>query len=190
MPTTDKKLVRMLRQSPDYYRESKVVEKILGTTADELAAVQANNDDIIAQLDINTATWGLDIYEKTYRIPYEPGKPYNQRRERIMSKRRGLGTVNKVLLAAVIASYTGGTVEITNNSAAYTFTIKFVDLFGIPENMADVFNAIDDIKPAHLAVEYLYKWLIWNDLDSRALDFAGLDSRALTWAVFETGGWV
>lgn len=164
MTTKANKLARMFRQSPDYYRESLVMAQIWGTIAEELAARETDNDEIMLQLNVQTATWGLDIYEKTLDIPTDLSKPYQQRRERILSKMRGPGLVNLAKIKEVAESYYGGEVELTNSPTTYQFTLKFVSSYGIPENVEDLQAAIDDIKPAHLEVLYAYSYILIKDI--------------------------
>lgn len=164
MPTAGNKKSRMFRQAPDYYRESLVMSEIWGTIAEDLALAGANDDDIILQLDIETATWGLDIWEKTLGLSTFADKPLSQRRERIKSKLRGHGTVNADLLKAVAESYDGGTIEVINSWATYQVTLKFISTLGTPANVADLQAAIDDIKPAHLEILWSYRYLRINEV--------------------------
>lgn len=164
MSTAGNKQDRMFRQSPDYYRESLVMAAIFGTVAEELAAAGADNDDIETQLNISTATWGLDIWEKTLDLVPYPDKPYSQRRERIISKLRGHGVVNRAFLETVAESYYGGDIDVINSAATYEFTVKFISEIGVPENLDDIKEAIEDVKPAHLAIIWAFRYLLIKDV--------------------------
>lgn len=179
MSTAGNKQDRMFRQSPDYYRESLVMAAIFGTVAEELAAAGADNDDIETQLNISTATWGLDIWEKTLDLVPYPDKPYSQRRERIISKLRGHGIVNKAYLEDVAESYYGGDIDITNSAATYEFTVSFISTFGVPENLDDIKAAIEDVKPAHLAVLWAFRYLLIRDVHE-VMTLSEMETHVLT----------
>ena len=54
----------------------------------------------------------------------------------------------------------------TDDNANSRFVIRFVGTLGIPGNMADLKLTIEEIKPAHLAVEYEYIYNTWSDISA------------------------
>ena len=65
----------------------------------------------------------------------------------------------------VASSYSNGEVEVIEDAAHYRFVIRFVGILGIPGNMADLKLTIEEIKPAHLVVEYEYIYNVWSDVE-------------------------
>lgn len=146
---------------------------------------------IIDQIFVETASdWGLDRWEQELDLISYAGKPDDQRRSRIMSKMRGVGNVTINLIKSVAEAYDGGLVDVSAQPVSYQFTIQFIDTRGVPPNINDLMAAIEDIKPAHLAVVYEYRYLIWNELDVREMTWNELDTLNLTWDEYETGGWL
>ena len=95
---------------PGFYglcRETKAIEDAL---EEGISGAQAARDDCFLQLDLNTATWGLDYWEDAYGIPREAGKDYAYRRTRILSKMRGSGTTTAALIQNVAESFINGQV--------------------------------------------------------------------------------
>lgn len=193
----------MLGYLPPYYDASKVMRAILQAQGSELDKFRYALDDILAQFFVETATWGLDTWERELGIPKIAGKPDAERRSNIIAKLRGIGTVTIATIKNVAESFFGGRVEVTDRQTAYTydvyrdipndpytFTIFFADIYGVPPNIDDLKRVIEEIKPAHLAVVYKYNYLIWATLDNQALTWDALDLKALSWAEFETGGWL
>ena len=76
-----------------------------------------------------------------------------------------LGTTTKEMVKNVASSYSNGEVEVIEDTAHYRFVIRFVGMLGIPGNMADLKLTIEEIKPAHLVVEYEYIYNIWRDVE-------------------------
>lgn len=42
--------------------------------------------------------------------------------------------------------------------------MKFTSKTGVPYNIADILAMIEEIKPAHLAVEYIFTYRLWQDI--------------------------
>jgi hypothetical protein len=102
-----------------------------------------------------------------------------------LSKLRGIGTVTVSLIKSVAEAYDGGAVEVTLQPEAYTFTIKFVDTRGIPPNLDDLKAVIEEIKPAHLAVEYAFTYTQWGELKQTTWD----NLNNFTWGEVMTRSW-
>ena len=75
--------MNLITRLPDYYQECPPVaelERVLGEEAGKLAA---SREDVLAQLWIDTATWGLDLWEQWCGLPTDRSRPYSYRRGRI-----------------------------------------------------------------------------------------------------------
>ena len=176
---------------PTYERTSQVIISILSPAAAEVDQLRTSIEDALKQFYVETATeWGLNLWEQMLDLKSYAGKPLDQRRSRIISKLRGMGTVTVSLIKNVAESYTYGSVQVTEHPAQYSFAIKFIDERGIPANLNDLKAAIEEIKPAHLAVTYEFSYLTWDELDAENITWDQLDAKNLTWDEFETGGWL
>ena len=141
---------------PELYAVSPETADLQSAFGQEIAAVQAERDDFMLQLNVDTATWGLSLWEALYGIAPDAGKSYEYRRTRIVSKMRGAGTTTATLIQNVAESFSNGDVEITELPKQHRFNVQFVGTLGIPPNMDDLTDAIEQIKPAHLAYSYIY----------------------------------
>lgn len=175
---------------PPYLLTAKEYSSVIESEGTEFEQIRSNIDSILEQFFVPTATWGLDQWEEFLDLESYAGKPVDQRRSRIASKMRGIGTVTVKMMKNVAEAYDGGTVEVTEQAPLYQFTVKFIDTRGIPPNLDDLKTAIEEIKPAHLAVKYKFRYLIWDELDSQQLTWDELDALQVTWDEFETGGWI
>ena len=135
-------------------------EAILTVTQGEITTLEENYLDVKKQFHINTATWGLRLWEEKYGIEYNPSVSYEQRREIVKAKRRGQGAVSKARIKNSAESFSGGEVEVIEHGDDYYFTIKFVGTKGIPANMQAFCNMLNDIKPAHMDYEFEYTYNI------------------------------
>lgn len=141
----------------------KLAEAIFQTTEYELFA--------------KTADRWLPLWETAYGLPVDPQKPISFRRSRLMSKIRGAGTTTAEMIEQVVASFANSDCEVIEHPEDYRFDIKFIGTIGIPPNMDDVRAAIEEIKPAHLAYQFIYLFRTWGDIKGQT--WGGLVSQ--TW---------
>jgi hypothetical protein len=113
-------------------------------------------DDLKAQLYVDTATWGLALWEDYLGIKAMSGQSEIARREVIKSKLRSAGTTTVALIKNVSEAYANGEVDVTEDNPNYRFIVTFVSTRGQPPNLDQLKDAIEEIKPAHLAVEYVF----------------------------------
>lgn len=181
---------RLIDLLPGLHAASPETVDLQGAFGQEITAVQAARDDFMLQLNMDTATWGLSLWEALYGIEPDVSKSYAYRRTRIKSKMRGAGTTTAALIQNVAESFSNGAVEIIETPVEYRFDVKFVGSLGIPPNMDDLSAAIEQIKPAHLAYAYIFVYMVWAVLDAQGLTFSALDALNLDWNTLERGDWI
>ncbi|WMM23663.1 DUF2313 domain-containing protein [Tissierella sp. MB52-C2] len=138
---------RLLEYLPIYERSSIVFQEILNSEQMEFDRLGLNIEDLERQFFIDTATWGLAIYEKELKLPIRPKKTLEERRSLIKSRMRGMGKVDLAMIKSIIEAYTRSTADIIFDGR---INIKFTNEGTITLNISDMFNAIEEIKPAHL----------------------------------------
>jgi len=175
----------MLSFLPDYYATSRVMSGNMDAQGGELDRLWQALDGTLEQYFVSTATWGLELWERELGIAVDETKPEGQRRSVILSKLRGIGTVTVKMIENVAQAYDGGTVKVTMHPETYTFTVKFVDTRGIPPNLDDLKAVIEDIKPAHLAVEYAFTYTQWDELKQTTWG----NLKNFTWGEVMTRSW-
>ncbi len=119
----------------------------------------------------------LPLWEAAYGIPSDEGKSLADRRSRLLSKLRGAGTTTPEQIRQAVSAFANSDCEIIERAADYAFDIRFVGVYGIPPNIADVKAAVEEIKPAHLAYQLLYVFHCWQDY------------AAQTWSSASTKTW-
>ena len=170
---------------PDFYSESPEVISIQQAIQAQAAALRTARDELIAQLNVPSATWGLGIWEKSLAITSKVEDTQTYRRTRVISKLRGAGTTTAAMIKNVAESFSNGEVSLTEYPEESRFTVMFIGTLGIPPNMDDLTAAIDEIKPAHLAYSYIFTFMTWAMFDSYNHTWAEWDVLDLTWDEFE-----
>lgn len=157
-------------------KEFKVINSILD---DELALLNFTIKDIRDQYYIDTATWGLILWEKRFNVKSDLSKSYEERREIIKAKKRGYGTVTKKLIKDTAEAFSGGEVNIIEHPESYSFTVQFVGIKGIPRNLGAFKDMLDTIKPAHLSYDLKFTYTVWNFIKDKNLTWDNKDNK--TW---------
>lgn len=142
---------RLLNYLPWYERESEVFKEILRAEEIEFDKLELDLEDINKQFFVDTATWGLAIYEKELGLPIRPNKSLEERRSIIKAKWRGMGKVDAEMIKAIVKAFTGYEVEVGFNGR---IIIDFGDANYINVSIKDMINAIEETKPAHLAYNF------------------------------------
>lgn len=157
---------------PTYYDESPEANAIMRANATESEFKRAQADDLLNQLFVATATWGLDYWDRILGIDPAPRMIVGKRRERILVKLRGSAPATITNLTKILNVYAqNNDAFIVDLPSEYRFEgyIPTGDNFTL--DIAEVYRAINEVKPAHL--EFLLNALIGSviTLVSRVYSF-------------------
>lgn len=150
--------MNLIDMLPSFYHNSDFVKSYMSSQSVEHNFIKESIDDLVNNLYVDTATWGLDYFEEELGLEIDKSKTYKERRERIKAKKRGNGTTTIKMLKDTALAFECGEVEVAEMYNDYIFKLKFISQKGRPKNLDDFKNAIDEIKPAHLAyiLEFMY----------------------------------
>lgn len=152
---------------PQFWDKSAEVLAIQKGMEQAVADAWAARDGLMDQLNVKKATWGLEHWERSLGLSTDVGQPVEYRRTRVMSKLRGQGTTTVVMIKNVAESFSNGQVEVVEHAGEYRFDVKFTGTIGVPPNMADLSAAIEEIKPAHLAYDYVIIFRTWGQVAAK-----------------------
>lgn len=150
---------------PRYYDDIAEAQAVLNAYAVELEKLNDDIADVLAQFYVDTATWGLAKWEKMLGIPTDETKPLDQRRSLIKSKLRMLGTVTVSVIKNVAESFQYGEVDISEDPKNYTINVKFIVRHSIPPNLQDIKDALRDLIPAHLVINYSFNAVVVSNIN-------------------------
>ena len=120
-------------------------------------------EDLKSQFFIDTATWGLDNWEKMLSMPTNTFD-YQTRRENIKARIRSKGTTTIKALKNICEAYSNGEVNIIVNHSDNSFTIDFIGSIGIPKAFAELDKVIEEVKPCHLEHKYRFNFNTHSDI--------------------------
>lgn len=126
--------------------------------------------DLLRQLDLDRATWGLKLYERDYGIDSQATDTLDERRGRIRAKMRGAQTVTADMVQNICASYIDGDNIVTEYPRDSKISIQFCGPFGVPTNIPSLTAALLEVMPAHVVFDYLYRYLLVREVQTMTLD--------------------
>lgn len=179
---------QLLDYVPPYYAELLESSEILSAENAEIARLNANINDLLAQFNVATATWGLREWERIVGVKTDTSKTLGERRSVVIAKLRGAGVVTKAHVENVAESFRGGDVEVIEKYAEYTVVIKFVSDYGVPTNIDDLTDILREIIPAHLAIEYEFKFVTYNMLKGAYATYDDVLATGRSYTEIRDGG--
>ncbi len=150
----------LIERLPDHYQRSapaRELQRVVGLPMDRL---WADREDLLDQLWVDTATWGLSWWETWCGIPVDRSAGYELRRSRVKAKLRGRGTTTVELIQATAGAYVDAQIHVEETPGEHRFTVVFSDIRSQPPELSELTGSINEIKPAHLDYDYLfvYDW--------------------------------
>lgn len=150
----EKYYVDLTKYVPDYLLELSEMSAIYRAQSRELARFNYEIQDVLNQLNIDTATWGLRFYEIKYGIEYNPGLTNKERREIIKAAKRGRGTSDTYMIKNTAEAFSKCEADIDRHDSDYYFNILLTSYNGFPKSINYLYKIIDEISPAHLGKNY------------------------------------
>ena len=149
---------------PGYYRQSKVMNDLAQSIENEFERLKAETTLTENQFFVILSDRDIKNHEEDVGLVADTSADIETRRGRVLSKLRGTGTVTKTMMKNVAASFVNGDIEIIEYPSEYCFAVKFTSKTGVPYNIVDIQAMIEEIKPAHLAVECIFTYRLWQDI--------------------------
>ena len=154
--------MQLVRNLPQQYREDPWVlalaDAILGVLEDQ----DAQSVSIREQLSLDTITWALEIEEALAGIVPPADATLENRRSTLKAKLRSSGKVTIELIQAVADAWRNGEVEVSFTGGK--IRLQFVGAYGVPVDLDALKAAVRLVIPAHLAAEYVIKYLLIRDI--------------------------
>lgn len=123
----------------------------------------------------------LLAYEKEAGITPLEGQSESGRRSSVEAKWKSSGKVDVAMLQAVADSWKNGRVDV--DFVENKIRITFSDEYGLPADRKGLEIALDDVKPAHLPIIYLIRYLMLTDIE--AMTLTELETHKLSDFAFE-----
>lgn len=157
----------MLASLPTAYRKDAWVIALLSAIAGVDSAQRADADETAQQMFLDSMTWALAIEERIAGITPAAGATLEERRSVLQAKwRSATGKCDVDLIQRVCDSWQNGEVDV--DFADGEIVLRFVGAYGVPDAdaLAALQSAVQEVIPAHLAVKYLYRYLLVREVSA------------------------
>ena len=139
------------------YEESiygKWLLQAIGVVLDEL---NTWINEYCLQIVPQSATWGLEYYEKEYKIPVDLNASINSRRNAVILKMQTRLPMNPVRFEKITSQAAGVSCRVVENTAKNTFEIWLSAIGQESINIELLKQVIAKAKPTHLLCEIKYE---------------------------------
>lgn len=172
-------------QVPAYHYISEQSRALIDMLEDASLEAKAALEDVMAQFFVDTATWGLALWEQQVGIESDNALPLATRRAAIRQKLVASGNTTSEMIRGLAETLTGyeAKVEVNDN---YSFSLSFWgeknQLAAI--DVAELKAVVEQIKPAHL--RFVISGITWADLESVNMTWKYFEDNPTTWAQLES----
>ena len=152
----------LINKLPSFY-DNNITKPIQDSLSVETNSINNKVDNILNQFFVDSATFGLDYWERMLGIS-KNSFDIDTRRENIKAKMRSRGTTTISVIKNICEAYSNGVVEINVNHSDYSFEISFISTIGVPLSFEEMDRVVNEIKPCHLAHSYKFNYNTHSDI--------------------------
>ena len=170
---------------PGYHLACAQSRALIETLADASLDAKAALEDVMDQFFVETATWGLDLWEQQVGIETNHSLSQADRRAAIKQSLVANGNTTAEMVRQLAEAITGYEARVIVNQD-YSFSLEFL---GEKNELADIDveglrSVVEQIKPAHL--RFVISGVTWGDIESVGLIWQYFETNKMTWAEFES----
>lgn len=152
---------------PDYYREVDEMDAILETEGTEFEEYEVERDRTQDNLYIDTSDdEGLSRWEAIFSIIPPVGSTLSERASVIKQFLRGVEKLSGTSIQNIALAYTNGDTEVSFDGVNSVIIVEFTNIVGIPSNVDALEAYLNERKPAHIGINYIF---LFNTHDVLAL---------------------
>lgn len=138
---------------PERLRKIPELMAVIGAEEPEAKAAYDAAVDFLAQLNVDTATWGLDLWEFEYGIQTDLTKPLDARRTALKAKMRGAATTTAAQIRRIVNAYTGNdSCEVTEYPREYLVGVSYTLDLDKQDRVEACRASLREALPAHLGL--------------------------------------
>lgn len=139
---------RMISYLPPYLRDSKVMMGIFTAQGQEIDKLYDALNQVLSQFFVSTATLGLRYWEEQLGLPVNTDAPVEERRHRVLAKRRGTSQPLIIILRAIEPA-----LEIRFGRGIIPFVLP-IGTNTDEYDFGPLVPTLEIYKPAHLAYSF------------------------------------
>ena len=154
---------KLIKYLPNYYQKSEITKKYYEVISEEIVNLNALCEDVRSQLHIETATWGLVIWERVFGLTTDTTDTYENRRGRVIVRMNGFETTTVNHLKTMCELFVERA-DIIEHNNEYRIEVVLNDSKGFKNSLDALYETIEEIKPAHLGLDYTLATTVKQDI--------------------------
>jgi hypothetical protein len=162
---------KLKEQVPDFVANIPIMDNIYNAQANKLEEIKSINEDVFNQLFVETATWGLELWERFCGLLVRNDLDYLTRRAKIRAHLASYRSVSKSVIKEIAKDFGFRDVEIIEDYAPYVVKLIFDNSDESKINVTDLIQTLRDMCPAHLDLIYLFVYKSWKDIHDKNMTF-------------------
>lgn len=159
---------------------NKMVSKAFEVQQPQIDNLSSNIEELTDQGFIETSSWSLPLWEEEFGVKSKVDDTLENRRNRVLAKKRGIGTTTVPTVENICNSFLDKT-TVTEHSANYYFDLLLESYSGFHNYLEDLIEIIEEIKPAHLGVNYHLMATTQSNLYIASTGFSGEIINVYPW---------
>jgi hypothetical protein len=138
---------------PTIYQGNATMEELQSILTGKALTMIDSQKKTVDECFVGTASDTLKRYEDIFDIKTDVSKSLAERRARIKSKMRARGVTTVEVIRKVAASFANdqADVQIIEHNPECRFVVQYIETLGRPPDYRGLAEAVEEIKPAHLA---------------------------------------
>lgn len=165
------------------YKNDELIKQLMMACGLSLDEFTITRDDLVAQYDMDSMTWGIALWEKLLNIKTDANKPIQDRRSQIEARWKSDGKSDITLIQEICNGWLNGEVLVTFIGGKVK--LDFKSILGIPSDLQGLLNSVNELIPAHLEVIYEIKYLTWDSCEKANKTWTQFETLNMTWDLFE-----
>lgn len=147
--------VDVLRYLPTYLSKDETFKDTQDSLSEEHEKQRLLIIDICKQLFVETATWGLDDWERVYGLEKNKNLSIDNRRDHLLIKIQGSQTITESKLQEFInLVYPPGSAIVKENTGPNRFSV----ILDVADALDEIRSVVEVYKPAHLTYAIAHKF--------------------------------
>lgn len=141
------------------YDDCKIMIQVYEALGVQFDNVNYMFEDILKQMFPQTATWGLELWERRLNLLTNESENMENRRGKVIAKIQSKVTVNPETMAVITKNFTGTDIKIIEWLKDWTFAVQ-TDAKNMNKAF-EIHKIIKRIKPSHMA--YVLQFILQQD---------------------------
>ncbi len=134
------------------FRNDPLIQELFNSVGIDFDNINVAIEDVKKQYWFDTMTWAIPLLEVALQFKTDSNSKIENRRSQLEARWKSDSKVDVYLLKAIANSWKNGNIDVkfVNGKIQITFTGEH----GLPNDLEGIYQAIEDVKPAHIPVDY------------------------------------